>query len=94
MGNPQKERTELMGIQVGHDHDRMSMSHTFNQLKTEPKADTSIKDNFDLLTEAFLGADKANAELTAIYLGKLEEKIERNKELLDQIVKRLDQLSS
>lgn len=92
MGNPQKESTELMGIQVGLDHGMMS--HTFNQLKTEPKADTSVNDNFDLLTEAFLEADKANAELTAIYLGKLEEKIERNKELLDQIVKRLDQLSS
>ena len=81
-----------MGIQVERNHCRMSQ--TFNQLKTESKADTSVNDNFDLLTEAFLEADKANAELTAIYLGKLEEKIERNKELLDQIVKRLDQLSS
>ena len=81
-----------MGIQVERNHCRMS--HTFNQLKTEPKPDTSLKDSFDLLTEAFLEADKANAELTAIYLGKLKEKIERNKELLDQIVKRLDQSSS
>ncbi|KZR84896.1 hypothetical protein PMIT1342_00007 [Prochlorococcus marinus str. MIT 1342] len=81
-----------MGMEVRHGLDMMS--HSFNQLKTEPKPDTSLKDSFDLLTEAFLEADKANAELTAIYLGKLEEKIERNKELLDQIVKRLDQLSS
>ncbi|KGG26964.1 MULTISPECIES: hypothetical protein [unclassified Prochlorococcus] len=92
MGNPQKERTELMGIQVGRDH--VMMSHTFNQLKTETKADASVNDNFDLLTEAFLEADKANAELTAIYLGKLEEKINRNTELIGQIVKRLDQSSS